>query len=850
MTDASRGPTLTDCDREPIHIPGQIQSFGYLLACEAQTWVITHASRNLDDLGLDPVNVLGQSLRDVIGIDSFHLLANVLASCVAPGVPGRAFGVVVPPWGQFNLAIHTHEGRTIVELEPLTSPYDAAAPLTLVRSMLSRMQQAQSVQESCDSAVAQLRALIDFDRIMVYRFLQDGSGIVISESRAENTASFLGHRYPASDIPKQARDLYRKSWLRLIADVHGRQIPLIADPNQYRPLDLTFVGLRSVSPIHLEYLRNMQVEASLSISIVVSGELWGLIACHNAIPRTLPPDTRTAAELFGQAFSLQLQTLARADAADMLREARKAIDRIVSELNPGVSLIESLEPRLGEIATLLGSHGACLLVDSRLSCWGDTPPPVEIPKILGVLGLSKTEVFATNELSAIYQPALAFAAKASGIVVLPLSRDSDNCLMFFRRELVRLVSWAGNPEKSIEHDADGIRLSPRKSFALWQQEVKNQSQIWEPHDRLMAEALRIALLEIVLKYSELVAIERLKAESQQRIHAAELNHRVKNALALVSALVSQSKETHGNLSAFISDLEGRIQSLAKAHDLASTTGKLDLSSVLEMQLKPFMSAGSKRIELKGPSVKLADHAASVFTLVVHEITTNAAKHGALSTLRGRVQVAWRRDRAGGCLIQWKERGGPVVGIPASTSFGSFLIKNQIPFELGGRSDVRFTPLGVEISLFLPADAVEWGSGTTGRREGKDEDVGDSVRLLKGLTVLLVEDSLIVALETERILKRFGVSAVLICGTLESALAMATTETFDVAVLDINLKGTMTSYPVADVLTGRGIPFIFVTGYGRDVGVPERFDKARIVAKPNKKMELVEEIAAAMAEASR
>ncbi|HRD79043.1 MAG TPA: GAF domain-containing protein, partial [Hyphomicrobiaceae bacterium] len=335
MTTRDASVDLAHCDREPIHIPGLVQSFGCLIACRSDSWTVSHVSANCTAFGLDAPLVLGQPFKAAVGREASHEVANALSVSMAPGLPGRLFDVLLASGQRCDIAVHSHAGRIIVELEPMQTETDASTPLVIVRSMLARMQDAADVDSLCAIAVKQIRALINFDRVMIYRFLQDGSGCVIAESRSDDVPSFLEHHYPASDIPRQARELYVKSWLRLISNVHAVPVPLlVAASDATVPLDLTYSTLRSVSPVHIEYLRNMQVGASLSISIVVGGALWGLIACHNRTARVVPPDIRVTAEFFGQAFSLQLQTLARADAAEMLRQARDRIHQIVSELPP------------------------------------------------------------------------------------------------------------------------------------------------------------------------------------------------------------------------------------------------------------------------------------------------------------------------------------------------------------------------------------------------------------------------------------------------------------------------------------------------------------------------------------
>ncbi|MBS0240799.1 MAG: GAF domain-containing protein [Proteobacteria bacterium] len=827
-------PDLSDCDREPIHVPGTIQSFGMLLACRTSDWVVEHVSANA---GFGPhlgATALGKNLKDVVGQDIFHALTNALAGSPSPELPGRLYQLEFPGGVSCNASIHAYQGVAIVEFEPQPQGSSPVASLAVIRSMLTRMQQALTVGDVCELAVRQLRSLVDFDRVMVYRFLEDGSGSVVSEARGDDVPSFLGHHYPASDIPRQARQLYLKNWLRLIADVNATPVPVLSKATS-TPLDMTYCGLRSVSPIHIQYLKNMDLEASLSISIVVGGSLWGLFACHNRFPRIVPPDTRLAAEFFGQAFSLQLQTLARADVAEMLRDARRRIDYIVAGLAPGIPLQESLGPRLADLQGIVSCDGAALWLNGYLSVAGSCPPDDEIPRIADAIsGIDHSGVFATHQLSRLHPPAAVYAARASGVLSVPLSKTPGHYLLLFRKEFIRTIDWAGNPEKPVGLEGSAPVLSPRKSFEIWREEVKHQSRMWEPHDRLTGEALRIALLEIVLKYNEIVAQERARADRAQKLQTAEFNHRVKNALALVGALVAQSRERTDDVSSFSADLEGRIRALATAHDLASRPGKLELGQLLEIELKPY-GDDRGRIAIFGPTVRLGENAASVLALTIHEMVTNACKHGALSVPTGRINVAWHIDASGTCVIEWREAGAPRASTAPRTGFGLLLIERQLPFELGGITDVRFGDSGVSIDLRLPPASFEFGSIEDSTNASREDP---STCLLAGRRVLLVEDNFVVGLEIERQLRRLGAAEVYLLGNLAQALDCARTQKIDVALLDVNLKSA-SSYAVADLLAGRAIPFAFATGYGLDVLRPPEFAAVPLIAKPFSDQSLAE-----------
>jgi len=824
---------LSSCDREPIHIPGSVQPFGAMLACDSTSWIVTHASENIGITGHPASTVIGRQLKNVVGRDTFHAITNALSTVAAPGIPGRLFDHELETGQRWNISVHDMAGRTVVEFEPVQTSYKEAAALLIVRSMLARMQGAHTALDVCRIAADQLRLLIDFDRVMIYRFLEDGSGRVVAESRVEGVQSFLGHHYPASDIPKQARALYLKNWLRLIADVDSDPVPIFAGPEHHSTdLDLTYCSLRSVSPIHIEYLQNMGVRASMSISIIVGGSLWGLIACHNNHPRIVPPDVRVASEFFGQAFSLQLQTLERADVAEMLHEARRRLDLFMSSLPSSSSLVEALGPRLEQIASLLPCDGVGLWVDGHWMHHGLVPPAPDVTALIGFLDEVVSDAcYATNQLPIVHPPATSYADSASGLLAVPLSRLPGDYLILFRKEVIGTIAWAGNPEKLAVWSDGAERLSPRKSFELWREEVRHRSAVWEPQERLTAEALRMSLFEIVLKLSELTARERSKAAEQQRIYATEFNHRVKNALALIRALVSQSKDQSSSLPSFVADLEGRIRSLAMAHDLATRPGTIALQRLLEVELTPFNAPASDRLILSGPAIYLDARASTVLSLVVHELTTNAVKYGSLSVPEGILSVRWTLEDEGACKIEWIERNGPTVEKQTRTGFGSLLITRQVAFELGGRTSLNFFATGLEATFWIPAANLSLeAESVSDTGQTSEARSGTAYRTTPLENVLVVEDSLILAVDLETALRRLGAKNVYVSGSLNDAIMIAESAELDIAILDINLKD-QPSFPIADRLTERGIPFIFATGYGRDWQFRDRFESVPVLAKP-------------------
>ena len=340
---------LTNCDREPIHIPGSIQPHGVLLALEPRTLrVIQVAGDTVRLLGATPEEVLGQGLEARLGQTALSQIRSFAER--DRGIPRPVFAVETAVWQdgyRLDAAIHASGGVLIVELEP-SPPEPPANAMVLLHGMIVRVQGAASLSGFLQGAAEEVRDATGFDRVIVYQFQPDDSGVAIAEAKAGDLEPYLGLHYPASDIPKQARELYLRNWTRVIPDASYSPAPIIpaANPLTGQPLDLSFSILRSVSPLHLEYLRNLGVAASMSLSIIVDQKLWGLIACHHREPRQVPQMLRSICELFTQMISLQLgEKLATEEQGERLRMKSihaELVEAMVRDSDLGKALIRSL----------------------------------------------------------------------------------------------------------------------------------------------------------------------------------------------------------------------------------------------------------------------------------------------------------------------------------------------------------------------------------------------------------------------------------------------------------------------------------------------------------------------------
>nr|WP_075292332.1 HWE histidine kinase domain-containing protein [Pararhizobium arenae] len=837
---------LTNCDQEPIHIPGSIQPYGALLAFDINLSVLQRHSVNASEMLR--LQISNETAADILlGGELVHTLRNALASMTDAGRPVLVFNEVLSSGRAFDISIHRHRSNVIVEFEPTHT--DLESPLRLTRSLISRIRRIESTEALVQQAARLVRGMLGYDRVMIYQFERDGSGKVISEMKRADLESFLGQYFPATDIPQQARTLYLRNTIRVISDANYQSVPLepVFDLSG-EALDLTYSHLRSVSPIHCEYLRNMGVAASMSISIIIDGELWGLIACHHYSPRVMPMSLRVAAEMFGEFFSLHLHALKQKRKLDNAARARSYLDGML-RLGSSGDVGEFLRDNMLDLGQLLPNDGFGLYVDGHWHGHGATPPTADIPALARfVASISEGRIWATHSLPRAFPEAENYYQISAGLLAIPLSQLPRDYLFFFRKELVQTLNWAGNPEKSYETGSFGERLTPRKSFAIWKESVHRQAMPWTEDEREVAEAIRSSLVEVVLRHSEIMAEERAKSDVRQRMLNEELNHRVKNILAVIKSLVGQPIKEGRSLKDYVASLKGRIQALSFAHDqVIRGDGGGALVDLLNAELTPYRDNGAT-ITFDGYGLWLDTRAFSVMALVLHELATNAAKYGSLSTSGARLSISWKMTTSGDCVIDWRESGGPIVHAPKRTGFGTALLDRSIPYDLGGQSEVTYASEGLQARFLLPAKHVRLTPDATAAYAATNAGGPQptAAPLPIDSRILLLEDQMLIAMDVEGMLSDRGFANVTVTNSTDEALIFMRGVTPDAAILDINL-GRDTSIPVAEELLKRGVPFIFATGYGEGSIIPEALGSAPIVRKPYEAETLIAALSRAMAE---
>jgi two-component sensor histidine kinase/CheY-like chemotaxis protein len=405
--------------------------------------------------------------------------------------------------------------------------------------------------------------------------------------------------------------------------------------------------------------------------------------------------------------------------------------------------------------------------------------------------------------------------------------------MWFRPELIGTVNWAGEPKKLLNGAADGDQLNPRKSFEVWKETVRGRSLAWAPGDLDAAFDLRVSLLHVVLRRINEAAMERKLAAERDALLMLELDHRVKNTIANIQALVLRTSRSAESLTVFVQGLDGRIRSMAKSHSLLSQSRweGVSIDRLLREELDAYAPEQMK-FEPSGTDVMLTPKSALSLSLAIHELATNAAKFGAFSQPQGRVAVRWYLTPDGGIGLSWSEMGGPLVKPPTHVGFGTTLIERALAMETGGTATLRYHPTGVVCNVFLPSSSVLPRS-ISQKGDPPAEPIGtqlDAGGKGKPYRILVVEDAFLLVTLLQDLFDALEWEMIGPAGRLVDALQLARRESFDAALLDVNLDGTM-SWEVAFVLKERGIPFVFGTGYSVSALLPENLTGSPVISKP-------------------
>ncbi|WP_045770776.1 bacteriophytochrome BphP [Xanthomonas albilineans] len=509
MSDSIAPLDMDACAREPIHIPGSVQPYGVLLVIEPSDGCIVQASATAADLFGQPLEeLLRQRYDSILAVEDprTRLLPDATEPSHLAYVDIAFRHDTAMSAQRWVGAWHLYPEQWLLELELRDAPL-ADATLREALPVLRRLESDTNIEDACQRAAKSLRALIGYDRVMIYRFDEEWNGDVVAEARAAELEPYLGLHYPATDIPAQARALYLRNRVRQIVDVGYMPSPIqpTLHPRLHAPLDLSDVSLRSVSPVHLEYLANMGVTATLVTSIVVNDALWGLVACHHYRPYFCNHEMRDVADAVSRALAGRIGALtavARARTESMLLTLR---EKLITNFNDAEMLTASmLDEMASDLLDVVDADGVAVFHGDHVTRHGMMPAIEDLARIREQIEDTHHEALRHDAVGALHTdqigqtfPALAdLAPLAAGFIFVPLMPQSRSALLWTRREQVRTVNWAGNPQLAKLQDIPDSRLSPRKSFDLWQETVRGRAQPWSPLSLESARSLRV-LIELM-----------------------------------------------------------------------------------------------------------------------------------------------------------------------------------------------------------------------------------------------------------------------------------------------------------------------------------------------------------------
>jgi chemotaxis family two-component system sensor kinase Cph1 len=486
---------LTNCDREAIHIPGNIQPHGFILAIDT-AGIISYCSDNIFALaGIRANTLLGSHLSIFVNVINRETSASPILAMVSLFRAGHDYGQLNPGaltihGKDYNLIISESGNYLLLEIEPALLEEQGILQKMIGHS-LSRMMVDKNLDHLISNTAEQIRSVIGFDRVMIYKFAADGHGEVVAESKTEELPSWIGQHFPASDIPQQARALYKLNLTRLIANVNDVPSGLLA-LSGLEALDLTNGQLRAVSPIHIQYLKNMGVASSFSISLIYKKELWGLIACHHYSPKFIEFSTRESAKLIGQILSSALEFRQDELNYQIHENFNVQIDKLSRQMMKDESLVDALTTHDTNLLSVLEASGAVLVFEKTVTVMGSVPEKTQLEPLLVWLQTNiKNQLFHTDHLAAVYPLAKDFKAIGSGMMLLIISKELNEYIIFFKPEQLSSISWAGNPEKEPGKIVDGLlHISPRHSFESWAEIVTGKSLPWTGEEIQSATRLK------------------------------------------------------------------------------------------------------------------------------------------------------------------------------------------------------------------------------------------------------------------------------------------------------------------------------------------------------------------------
>jgi light-regulated signal transduction histidine kinase (bacteriophytochrome) len=672
------------CAKEPIHVPGSIQPQGFLLAADPTTLEVTACSANATGLFGQPVAaILGRTLAALFGDDIAARLRASSPDNIKGETPWRT-GLQVDG-RRFNAAFHVHGGNLIAELEEDASPDDFRAPAHAnIQRTVSRLRDALGVPDLCRFMVEDVRGLTGFERVLIYRFDEDWNGEAIGESAVADMEPLKGLRFPSSDIPAQARDLYTRNRIRFVTDRDYAPIPLIASAGSKCPMvDLTYARFRSVSPVHLEYQRNLGVNGSMSASIMVGDRLWGLLIGHHRQPHYVSAETQAAVQGLADVFALRIIELESQSVWDDQQRHLEVQSRLLCQMAGSDHWATAITGEDATILDLFDATGAAVVSDREVNAIGDAPPPADILALADWMRMVNFEgrIFRTDNLLRSYPPANAYKDIVSGVLAASVCEERRDLLLWFRPEVTRTVTWGGDPNQPAQENPAGGIL-PRRSFERWVEEKTGYSDPWAEWHKGIANTLAGAIQDVILRHGRKVRDLRNKQEAlsealataerllrEKDLLVREIDHRVKNSLQIVASVLQMQGRAVRDAEArqALADSYGRVMSVARVHHslYGSEDAKMvDLGQTIRALCDDLETMAGRQGNLAvtiEPGILVPSDTGLSLAMVATELITNAFKYGCPP--RGDCQVSVTMEKAGaeGVRLSVSDQG---PGLPA------------------------------------------------------------------------------------------------------------------------------------------------------------------------------------------
>lgn len=613
-------------DEEPVQLINQIQSHGVILVLEEPNLKILQVSTNAFSVfGISPEELVLQNLEDLL--DSYQI------ERIKLGLAEENFDLLNPikiwlrlkgdDYVVFDGIFHRNRDKfLILELEPALTQENIPflSFYHLARASINRLATTTKLQDFGQVIVQEVRKVTGFDRVMLYKFDNDGHGVVIAEEKLDDMEAYLGLHFPESDIPKPARKLFCSNWIRIIPNAHAKPVELfpLINPTNLRPLDLTHSTLRSASSCHLKYLHNMKVGASLTISLIKEDKLWGLIACHHRSPKYVSYELRKACEFLGRMIFAEISAIEETDDYDYNLHITYVRSQLVEYMSQAENWIDGLVKQEPNLLELVDAQGAAIYFNNEWTTIGQVPKPENLNVILQWLRYQfrDEEVFYTDTLPLVFPEAEIYKHVASGLLAIPIADKSY--ILWFRPEVIQTVNWGGNPHEAFEfgRENDSVYLSPRKSFQLWQETVQGKSLPWKKVEIKAAIDLRKATIEIVLRQAEELSqiaydLERSNAELKKFAYVA--SHDLQEPLNQVANYVQllemrYQEQLDEDAKEFISYAVSGVSLMQTLIDDVLAYSKVDRQNVefqpvdLEVALKRALSGLQGRISETGATI--------------------------------------------------------------------------------------------------------------------------------------------------------------------------------------------------------------------------------------------------------